>query len=492
YVASWNAGAERLKGYQAGEVVGRHFACFYPEDARRRGLPAEQLQIARSAGYYEDESWRIRKDGSRFLANVVITAVRDQTGRLRGFSKLTRDVTERKRAEEQLRASEERYRTLVETAKDVIFNLSADGRITSLNRAFETLTGWRRAQWIGKPFAPLLHPDDLKGAVARFRAILQGKTPTFREYRIQKRSGGYVVGEFTMTPQLKDDKPVGVFGIARDITQRKLAEEALRQSEEHYRQLFQEACVMQQRLRDLSDKILHAQEAERKRISRELHDEVGQALTAINVNLAMLKSAADLDTRQCRTRIAETQALLEQSMETVHRFARELRPAMLDDLGLIPALRSYANSFAQRTGIQVRFKLDRVAEDLNGEQKTVIFRVTQESLTNVAKHAQASAVDLRVRRVKSGVRLEVQDNGKAFEVEHQLCAKKNKRLGLLGMQERVRLVNGEFTILSQPNHGTLVRVQIPLKPNLPAVPHQKRAAPFPAKPPPVLNPNSTP
>ena len=224
-----------------------------------------------------------------------------------------------------------------------------------------------------------------------------------------------------------------------------------------------ELDAMNRDLHDLSDQLLHVQEEERKRISRELHDEVGQALTAISMNLALCQRNGALDVKLRRQKLADTQGLLEQTMETVHRFARELRPAMLDELGLLPALRCYVKGFAERTGLRVRFRGSAAAERLTGEQKTVVFRVAQESLTNVAKHAHASQVDVTLRNLKQGVQMQIKDNGKAFNVRDQLSAKRKKRLGLLGMQERVRLVNGHFAVESAPGKGTTVRVEIPFK-----------------------------
>jgi signal transduction histidine kinase len=236
----------------------------------------------------------------------------------------------------------------------------------------------------------------------------------------------------------------------------------LRQSREHYRVLFNQASVMQENLRNLSNQILHVQEEERKRISRELHDEVGQALTAINTHLTMVQRNGATEAASLKKRLGDIQGLLAQTMETVHRFARELRPAMLDELGLLPALRSYLKGFGERTGLRVQFQGGAGAEDLDDEQKTVVFRVTQESLTNVAKHAQASQVAVSVRRLKDVVEVQIKDDGKAFEANQQLGLNGKKRLGLLGMQERVRLVNGRFAIKSAPGKGTTVRVEIPL------------------------------
>ena len=270
----------------------------------------------------------------------------------------------------------------------------------------------------------------------------------------------------------------GNFELNREIEERKRTEEALRQSKEHYRVLFNDARVMQENLRHLSNRVLYIQEEERKRISRELHDEVGQALTAVNVHLAMARKSpqtahgvpplggssgkdrlkAELHTVE--NQIAEAQKLVEQTMEAVHRFARELRPALLDDLGLAAALRSHVQSFAERTQLQVTFEADPIVEQLGDDEKMVVYRVVQEALTNVARHAEATQVSVNIRQTRVAVRLVISDNGKAFSSTQKEDSQ--KRLGVLGMQERVRLVNGTFHIDSREGKGTTVRVDLPL------------------------------
>jgi PAS domain S-box-containing protein len=481
---------------------------------------------------------------------------------------LEAEIAERQRAESALRESEQRYGTLIETASDVIFSLTPDGRFSALNRAFEKITGWPRSAWLGKPFAPLIHPEEVKVAIERFYAVLQGKRPELWEYRVRKANGQYIFGELTLARQTKDGKPTGIFGIGRDITERKRAEEALRLSEERFRLLVSNvrnyaimllnpdgrvaswnagaeriygygesgiigrhfSCFypsrearlgkpqrgleitqregryedegwrlrkdgsqfwasvvvtpvrdelgrlrwfakvvrdmterkrIEESLRDLSSKILRAQEEERQRISRELHDEVGQSLTAISVTLATLRNNGAAKNGNVSRLIGGTQRLLEGTMEAVHRFARELRPAMLDELGLVPAMRSHVKRFSERTGLRVQFRADPIVEKLNGEQKTAIFRIAQESLTNVAKHAHASRVNILLRKFGDGICLEIADNGKSFRTGTEIAAQKKQRLGLLGMQERVRLVNGQFRLQAKPGLGTTVRVTIP-------------------------------
>ena len=268
--------------------------------------------------------------------------------------------------------------------------------------------------------------------------------------------------------------------LEKEVKERQRVEQALRESGDHYRQLFHQASLMQERLRSLSNQVLHAQEEERRRISRELHDEIGAVLTAIGTSLAMLPGNGSVNAELLRQRMAKTQMLLEQTMHTVHHFARELRPSMLDELGLVPALRSYLKAFAERTGTHARLNGSAGAEELDDERKTVLFRVTQESLTNVAKHAAASRVTVTFRRLGNAVRLQIKDNGKGFEAERPLGANGARRLGLLGMAERLRLVDGHLTVTSAPGKGTTVSADLPYtvagnpppRATISSVPHQ--------------------
>jgi len=249
--------------------------------------------------------------------------------------------------------------------------------------------------------------------------------------------------------------------LTAQIRERQKTEKALRQSEGHFRKLFEHACAMQQNLRELSHKVLHAQEEERKRISRELHDETSQALTAISITLATLNGRTRNGATR-RKRIHEAQRLLRETMESLHDFARELRPASLDELGLLPALRSWLRSFAARTGVQVSFRATLAAEKLDDNQKTTLYRVVQEGLTNVSKHAQASRVDFVIRDLPDRICVTISDNGKSFRPSGGLPGDGQQRLGLLGMQERVRLINGQLDILPRLGKGTTLQLAIPL------------------------------
>jgi signal transduction histidine kinase len=253
--------------------------------------------------------------------------------------------------------------------------------------------------------------------------------------------------------------------LENEIAQRKAMEAALKKSERHYSKLLAQSERLQEQLRQLSRQILLTQEEERREISRELHDVIAQTLTGINLRLAALKKDAALDTKGLDRNIARTQKLVEKSVNIVHQFARELRPAVLDDLGLIPALHSFVKIFSKRTRIHVRLKVFAGVEHLDGnndnEKRTALYRIAQEALNNVARHAKAGRVELNIQKIHRAVRMEISDDGKSFEVEHVLRARGNKQLGLLGMRERVEMVGGTFCVESGPGKGTTVRVEIP-------------------------------
>ena len=250
--------------------------------------------------------------------------------------------------------------------------------------------------------------------------------------------------------------------LQQEILQRKSVEESLRKSEQHHSELLEQSRHMQEQLRLLSRQLLSAQEEERKMISRELHDQIAQILTGINVRLASLKTEDTLNNKGLQEKISSTQRLVEKSVDIVHQFARELRPAVLDDLGLIPALHSFMKSFATRTGVRPSLTAFAAVEQLDTPKRTVLYRVAQEALTNVGRHAQASRVEVSIHKLPDCICMKIKDDGKSFNVERTLHANGGKRLGLLGMRERVEMVGGKFVVESSPGKGTTIQAQIPL------------------------------
>jgi signal transduction histidine kinase len=255
--------------------------------------------------------------------------------------------------------------------------------------------------------------------------------------------------------------------LKQEIIQRQAVETSLRTSEQTSLELLEKSRRMQEELRHLSRQLLSVQEEERRKISRELHDVIAQTLTGINLRLASLKAEAKVSTNELQEKISRTQQLVEESLDIVHRFASELRPTVLDDLGLIPALKSFMKGFLEESGVRVKLHVCAGIEQSGNAVRTVLYRISQEALTNVARHAKASQVEVHIQWHDGIIRMNIQDNGQGFEVDGTLCANKKNRLGLLGMRERVEMVGGTFHVESSPGQPTTVCVEIPCEQELP-------------------------
>jgi PAS domain S-box-containing protein len=358
-VVNWNAGAEHLKGYRAEEIIGKHFSIFYPEEEAQQGKPDQRLREAGRNGQSTDEGWRIRKDGTRFWAYVVITALRDTGGQLRGFTKVTCDMTERREKEQELTRAKE------------LLELRNEQRATVLTRVNQELR--------------------------------------------------------------------------TEIAERQRAEEQLRTSLDQ--------------LRALADRLQTVREAERTSISREIHDELGQACTAIKMDLALIGRRLTKKQTQLRAKVDSAMQLADSTIASLRRIASELRPRTLDDLGLVAALESQAQEFESRTGIRCSVSLPQESIEIDAGTSTAIFRIFQESLTNVARHAQATRVGARLEKNNDRLIFHVSDDGIGFDPAK---AGAKKSLGIVGMQERALMLNGELKIESAAGQGTALTLTIPL------------------------------
>jgi PAS domain S-box-containing protein len=233
HVLSWNSGAQQIKGYQPGEILGRHFSLFYSPEEQAQGRPEHNLLHAQAEGRFEDEGWRVRKDGTRFWANVVITALRDKKGVLRGFGKVTRDLTERKRAEEALRASEERFRLLVDSAQDyAIFMLDPTGHILTWNRGAQRIKGYEVSEILGQHFSRFYPPEDVAAGKPAWELQVASTKGRLEDEGWRVRKDGTRFWANVIITALRDEKGIlrGFGKVTRDLTERKRAEEALRQS----------------------------------------------------------------------------------------------------------------------------------------------------------------------------------------------------------------------------------------------------------------------
>jgi len=307
-------------------------------------------------------------------------------------------------------------------------------------------------------------PADRNRGIKRARIFFaEAILPLEETHRAARETNGRLNGLNRELEQRTRDLAAANSRLEREIARRRGVEKTLRRSERNSRELLERARGFQKELRLLSRRVLSAQEEERKRISRELHDVIGQMLTGINVRLAALKKEAAANSRGLAGKISRTQMLVEKSVDVVHRFALELRPAMLDDLGLIPALHSFMKKFARETGIRTSLTAAAEVEKLSAARRTVLYRVAQEALSNVARHAQATRVDAIIQLQPRAVLMRIRDNGKSFDVGKTLRAGKTSRIGLIGMRERVEMVGGRFSVDSSPDIGTTIEVRIPFR-----------------------------
>lgn len=250
--------------------------------------------------------------------------------------------------------------------------------------------------------------------------------------------------------------------LEEEIIEREKVEAALRKSEDQVMRSLEKSEALKEQVREMSRQILSDQEDEWRKISRELHDVIAQALLGIKARLATLKTESGMNTKSLARNISKTQKMISKSTETVHKFARELRPAVLDDLGLVPALRSFMKSFTARTGVRTHLTAFEGLEHLDTMKRTVLYRVAQEALTNVGRHAHANHADVTIRKDGRSVLMEVSDDGVSFQFQEVLSARKRKRVGLLGMRERAEMVGGSFEVKSAPGSGTRVIARIPV------------------------------
>jgi PAS domain S-box-containing protein len=394
-------------------------------------------------------------------------------------------------ARDRMEALLEKYTDLYDFAPVGHFSLDESGRIMEVNLTGATLLGVERSRLINRSLPRFVAPESQPGFFAFLKRVFAGTGKQVCEAALLKpdaaifwaslhgtaaNSAGspqkwcrVAVSDITSLKQAEEAQrrmellADANLKLRREIIRRQKVEESLKQSEQHQRQLLERAHHMQEQLRHLSRQVLRAQEEERKRISRELHDVIAQTLTGINIRLAALKKEASVNTKGLGRTIARTQRLVEKSVDIVHRFARELRPAVLDDLGLIPALHSFMKNFAARTGVHASLTAFTMKVDnLDAARRTALFRVAQEALTNVDRHAQASRVEVNIQKLPDGICMKIKDDGKSFKVERVLPANGGTRLGLLGMRERVEMIGGSFNIESVPGKGTTITAQIPL------------------------------
>jgi len=471
-----------------------------------------------------------------------------------------------------LRESEQKHRTLIETMTDGVFTLDTNGRFNFLNPEFENVTGYPAQDFIGRPFTEILAPEYIESTSDRFRRALSGETIPIYEVEVIHKYGKRVPIELNTTSLLDaHGNPVGRIGVARDISERKAAEKALRKGEQEKAAILNsidELVVLQdkeykilwankaagksadmtpeqlvgchcykvwakrsdpcsdcpiaiaietghaqeietytsdgkawfirgypirdiqgnitdvvettleiterkraeealqesgKRLRFLSSQLITAQEKERRRISIELHDELGQALMVLKLQLRSMEEQLNENQTALREECEQILHYIDDITENVRRLSRDLSPSILEDLGLLPALRWLINEFTKHHPVESKLDIEDTPDLFSKEEEIIIFRIFQEALTNIGKHAQATHVSVIIKLQDGEISFVVEDNGKGFNVEQVFSREATERgMGLATMEERARMVGGSLDIWSQEGTGTRITFSIPM------------------------------
>jgi PAS domain S-box-containing protein len=357
-------------------------------------------------------------------------------------------VTEQRQAEAQLAYQAH----LLANIHDAVIATDAAGRLTAWNRAAEALYGWNAAEVLGRPATDVIRANltpEQQSAAARSL----GSLGHFRLETVQHTRGGIPVVVEGTTIALHDEAGAisGYVSVYRDISERK-------QAEAERERLHRQVREAHRGLQALSLRLLEVQEAERRHIARELHDEIGQQLTGLKLLIDM---NAHQPGKPVRSSLSEAQEMLQHLMNVVRELSLSLRPAMLDDLGLLPALLWHLERYTTQTNVEVRFHHSGIeAQRFPTEVETAAFRIVQEALTNVARYAQVATAHVRLWRETTHLHLEVSDRGRGFDPYTALAA--NRSSGLAGMSERASLLGGKFQVESAAGRGTRLTAVLPV------------------------------
>jgi len=356
---------------------------------------------------------------------------------------LRSEIAERKLAVKAVKQAEDRTRLIIDTIPTMAWSLAPDGALEFLNQRWLDYTGLSLKEGIEEP-TRTVHPDDLSRALEKWLVVKATSEVYEDELRLQGADGEYRWFLVRVAP-LRDEQGniVKWFGASVDIEDRRRAEKNL---EEANRQL-----------KLLSRRRVKVQEEERRHLARELHDQIGQALTAAKINL---QAALEEPDHAKSKRIHETTAILERLLGQVRQISLNLRPSTLDDLGLVPALRSLLDEQGRLASVAVRFSAKNMPENLDPEIQTTCFRIAQEAITNAVRHARSTQIRVDLSHENGNLRLQIRDNGTGFDAESAQA--QTIGLGLLGMKERAALVGGRTRIMASRGDGATVDVTLPL------------------------------
>lgn len=449
-IVDCNSTLEKLFGYKRDEVVGQNVGILHVNQEMFNSF-SRRLYLALDIGGVFNAEYRMkRKNGEVFISDHTITEICDDSGNRSVLVGVIRDITERKKAEEALRESEKKYHSLFDNMLSafsyhkILFdqeNNPVGSVILEVNDAWEKITGLKREEVLGKSvkdlFSGIVDRDyDWYGIVRK--VVLKGEKIKFDHYN-QSRDKWFSYSYYSPNK--------GYLAVVfEDITERKKTQRELEKSQEQ--------------LRNLTAYLRGVREEERTRISREIHDELGQLLTALQIDVSLLGAKLNKNQDTLKEQARSMSNSIETAVETVQRIARDLRPGLLDELGLVAAIEWETEKFGERTGTECKVHLDLEDDGLDRNLSTNAFRIFQEALTNVARHAGASELKIGLKEVKNELILQIVDNGRGIPEEK---ISDPHSFGLIGVQERARFLGGKVDISGVRNGGTTVIVSIPIR-----------------------------
>ena len=443
-ITSWNKSAERIFGYTPEEAIGQHITTLIIPLERHAEEKDILDRIRRGERVDHFHTVRRRKDGSFLDVSLTISPVRDSSGRVVGASKVARDITEQKQAERALRESEQRFRVITDATPIMVWMAGTNKLCYYFNKGWLDFVGRTLEQESGNGWAENVHPEDFDRCLQIYVANFDARRPFEMEYRIRHHSGQYRWILDRGVPRYAPDGTFeGYVGGCLDIHDQKEAAEKVR-------------------IADDMTRLMKAEDEERRRIARELHDSAGQTLAVLGMSLAQFVHRVQGIAPELAREGKEIEATAQQLQREIRTASYLLHPPLLDETGLASALTLYVEGLAERSHIAITLDVADNVGRLPSDMELAIFRVVQECLTNIHRHSGSKTALIRVAREGESIRTEVKDHGKGIPPERLLEIQSHAAgVGIRGIRERIRQFHGEMKIESNGS-GTSVIVSIPM------------------------------
>ena len=432
----------KVTGYTVDDVLGKN-----PKILKSDEMSREEYEVLwktiKAGGEWRGEFHNKKKNGELYWESASITALKDSNGQITHFVAVKEDITERKRAEEALQESQAKWRSITENSPDQIMMLDKDTNILFINRTVSDLT---KEEVVGKSVYNFVPSVFHRRARECFENVLRSGKPGSYEIEKSTKDGETQYFSVSVGPVYRGGEITALVSSSTDITKQKRIEEKLKGS--------------YVRLQSLAARLQMIREEERASVAREIHDDLGQSLTALKMDISWMKNNPEMNERAKENKFDIMLDLINSTIQTVKRIATQLRPGILDDLGLVSAIEWQADEFQKRFRVKCNFTVNKKDGVVSNEIGIAVFRIFQETLTNVARHSGATVVDINLNFRDDGFFvMDISDNGVGIDEDQ---VRSSQSFGLFGMRERVNILKGEMEIVGEHGKGTKVRVSIPV------------------------------